>query len=83
MILLNKNFNAQNDERVLHKKIPLESILGNDLIVIDRYKKLFQKSKNPVWIECYKYHVKRYYENSKNLGDDGVASIYLHERYSH
>jgi hypothetical protein len=83
MVLLNKNLNTQNDERVLHKKIPLESILGNNLIVIDRYKKLFQKSKNPVWIECYKYQVKRYYENSKNLGDDGVASIYLHERYSH
>ena len=83
MILLNKNFNTQNDERVFHKKIPLESVLGNNLIAIDRYKKLFQKSKNPVWLECYKYQVMRYSENSKNLGDDGVASIYLHERYSH
>ncbi|MEK9570692.1 MAG: hypothetical protein VW124_16860 [Paracoccaceae bacterium] len=83
MILINKNFNKQNDERVLHKKIPLDSVLGNNLITIDRYKNLFQKSKNPVWLECYKYEVHRYSENSKNLGDDGVASIYLHERYSH
>lgn len=75
MILLAKQMKSHVETDFFSRQIALDSQLGNDLLLLDHYKRLFTKTCNGTWLEFYRYFLEHYCQNfdkinagQKNLG---------------